>query len=157
MWSYEGKWVSEWVSDCSLTPTLKWWWGPLSWICIVLAHWKNSPQIDMSHNSDILSWFRANQSLFFLVNAACLAEKQKYQFYNFWFDPIWDRIHDLPHSHEHANHYITDGSVLISLWQKQDYRTYYHLLPIILYLSSSCCCRLIIHPITIAFIIRDIK
>ena len=44
---------------------------------IVLAHWNNSPQIDMSPHSDTLSWFRANQSLLFLLNAACLAEKQQ--------------------------------------------------------------------------------
>ena len=40
------------------------------------ANWNNSPQIDMSPHSDTLSWFRANKSLFFLHNAACLAEKQ---------------------------------------------------------------------------------
>jgi hypothetical protein len=32
----------------------------LSWIFIVLAHWNNSLQIDMSPHSDTLSWFRAN-------------------------------------------------------------------------------------------------
>jgi hypothetical protein len=30
----------------------------------------------MSHHSDTLFWSRANQSLLFLRNAACLAEKQ---------------------------------------------------------------------------------
>ena len=39
----------------------------LSWFCIVLAHWNNSPQICMSPHSDTLSWFRANQSLLFLL------------------------------------------------------------------------------------------
>jgi hypothetical protein len=34
----------------------------LNWILIVLAHWKNTPRIDMSTHSDILSWFRVNQS-----------------------------------------------------------------------------------------------
>jgi hypothetical protein len=48
----------------------------LSWIFIVLVHWNNSPQIDMSPHSDTLPWFRANQFLVFLLNAACLAEKQ---------------------------------------------------------------------------------
>ena len=48
----------------------------LSWIFIVLAHWNNSPQKDMSPHSNTLSWFRANQ-LLFLLNAACLAEKQQ--------------------------------------------------------------------------------
>jgi hypothetical protein len=32
--------------------------------------------LDMSLYSKILFWFRVNQSLFFLLNAACLAEKQ---------------------------------------------------------------------------------
>ena len=49
----------------------------LSWIFIVLAHWNNSPRIDMSPHSDTLSWFRANQSLIFLLNAVCLVEKQQ--------------------------------------------------------------------------------
>jgi len=43
----------------------------------VPAHLNNSPQIDMSLQSDTLSWFRTNQSLFFLLNAVCLAEKQQ--------------------------------------------------------------------------------
>jgi hypothetical protein len=42
----------------------------------MLVHWNNSPWIDMSHHSDTLSWFQGNQSLLFLINAACLAEKQ---------------------------------------------------------------------------------
>jgi hypothetical protein len=29
----------------------------LSWIFIVLAHWNNNPWIDMSHQSNTLSWF----------------------------------------------------------------------------------------------------
>jgi len=35
----------------------------LSWIFIVLAHWNNSPLIDMLPHSDTLSWIRANQSV----------------------------------------------------------------------------------------------
>jgi hypothetical protein len=31
----------------------------------------------MSHQSDTLSWFLANQSLLFLLNADCLAENQQ--------------------------------------------------------------------------------
>jgi hypothetical protein len=49
----------------------------LSWIFIVLAHWNNIPRIDMLPHSDTLSWFRANQSLLFLLIAAWLAEKQQ--------------------------------------------------------------------------------
>ena len=43
----------------------------LYWICIVLA-----PRKDMSPHSHTLSWFRANRSLLFLLNAASVAEKQ---------------------------------------------------------------------------------
>ena len=49
----------------------------LSWSLIVLGHWNNSPRVDMSLHSDTLSWIRANQSLLFLLNAVCLAEKQQ--------------------------------------------------------------------------------
>ena len=49
----------------------------LSLIFIVLAHWNNSLRADMSLHSDTLFWFRANQSLLFLLNVVCLAEKQQ--------------------------------------------------------------------------------
>jgi hypothetical protein len=49
----------------------------LSWMFIVLARWNNSSWIDMSPHSYTLSWFRANQSLLFLLNAAYLAKKQQ--------------------------------------------------------------------------------
>ena len=35
----------------------------------------NSPCVDMLLHTDTLFWFQANQSLLFLLNAACLAEK----------------------------------------------------------------------------------
>ena len=44
---------------------------------IVLAHWNNSPQVEMSPHSDTLFWFRVNQSFLLFLNAACLAEKQQ--------------------------------------------------------------------------------
>jgi hypothetical protein len=49
----------------------------LSWIFIVVAHWNNNHWIDMLPHSDTLSWFRANQSLLFLLNTAWLAKKQQ--------------------------------------------------------------------------------
>jgi len=54
----------------------------------VLAHWNNSPRVGMSLHSATWFWFRANQSLLLLLNAACLAEKQQIPFYSLWFDPI---------------------------------------------------------------------
>jgi hypothetical protein len=63
---------------------MRWWWGPictrptrLVGFFIVLAHWNNSPSIDMSLHWVTLFWFWANQSLLLLLNAACLAEKQQ--------------------------------------------------------------------------------
>jgi hypothetical protein len=47
----------------------------LSWIFIVLAHWNNSPRVDMSPESDTLCWFRINTFLLFILNAAYLSEK----------------------------------------------------------------------------------
>ena len=43
----------------------------LSCILIVLAHWNNSPRVDMSPHSETLPW------LHFLLYGACLAEKQQ--------------------------------------------------------------------------------
>ena len=95
----------EWVGDCCLMPAqryhgenklilMRWWWGPLCTrptplvgFFIVLAHWNNSPRVDMSPHLDTLSWFQTNKSLLFILNAACLAEK-KHQFNSLWFDPI---------------------------------------------------------------------
>ena len=63
---------------------MKWWWSPHCsrpirrvGFFIVLAHWNNSPRVDMSLHSDALFWFRADQSLLFILNAACLAQKQQ--------------------------------------------------------------------------------
>ena len=63
------------------------------WIFIVLAHWHNSPWIDMMPHSDTLFWFRDNKSLFCLLNAAWLAESNKYKFNSIWFYPIGGRTH----------------------------------------------------------------
>ena len=59
--------------------SMRWWWCLL---CsrpthLVLTNCDNSPQVNMSPHSDTLSRFRANQSLLFLLNAACWAEKQQ--------------------------------------------------------------------------------
>ena len=43
-----------------------------SWMFIVLGHWNKIMRVDMSIHSDTLFWFWANQSLLFLLNAACL-------------------------------------------------------------------------------------
>ena len=42
----------------------------------MLAHWNNSPQVDMSLLSGHNILIPSKQSLLFLLNAACLAEKQ---------------------------------------------------------------------------------
>ena len=49
---------------------------PTRWVGF-LSHWNNSPRIDMSLHSNTLFWLWANQSLLFLLNAACLAKKQQ--------------------------------------------------------------------------------
>jgi hypothetical protein len=88
-------------NEMMMRSTLYWTNTP-TWIFIGLAHhWNNCPRVDMLLHSDTLFWFRASQSLLFLLNAACLAEKQqlnKYQIYSLWIDPIRAQIQDLPHS-----------------------------------------------------------
>ena len=79
----------------------------LSWIFIVLAHWNNSPRIDTSLHSDTLSWFRANQSLLFLLNAAYLAEKLS-GLIRLGLEPMIYHTRS-----EHANHYTNHA---VSLW-----------------------------------------
>jgi len=42
----------------------------MSWNFKVLAHWNNSPRVDMSLHLNYLSWFRANMSLLLLLKAS---------------------------------------------------------------------------------------
>ena len=75
----------------------------------MLAHWNNSPRIDMSPHSDTLAWFRANQSLFFLLNAECLEEKQQIPILVFGLTQS-GREPTIYHTRgEHANHYTTNA------------------------------------------------
>ena len=123
-----------WVSNCCLAPIqlyhgenklmfneMKMTNTP-SWLFIVLAHWNNSPRVDMSPHSDTFSWFRANQSLLFLLNAASLVESNKYLFYSLCFhtrsglEPTIYRTRG-----EHANYYTMDA-VLLSLRCDKTYK-----------------------------------
>jgi hypothetical protein len=56
-------------------------------------HIKHTLRVDMSLPSNIFSWFRANQFLFFPLNVASLAEKQ-----HILILKSLDQIDDLPHS-----------------------------------------------------------
>ena len=51
-----------------------------------------------------------NKLLNLYKSVSLMQESNKYQFYSPWFDPIWARTHNLPHSmEEYANHYTTDA------------------------------------------------
>jgi hypothetical protein len=58
----------------------------------------------MSLHSDTLFWFRANQSLLFLLNAVCLADFIVFGLTRPGLEPTIYRNWD-----EHANHYTTDA------------------------------------------------
>ena len=80
----------------------------------MLAHWNNSPQIDMLLHSGTLFWFRANQSLLLLLNAACLAEKNtNFIVFGLTRPGFESTIYHTPG--QHANHYTTDA--VISLYK----------------------------------------
>jgi hypothetical protein len=81
----------------------------MSWIFMLLAHWNNSLRVDMSLHSDTLFWFRVIQSLLFLLNAACLVEKQ--QILILVFSLTRPRFEPMiyPTRGEHANRYATDA------------------------------------------------
>jgi hypothetical protein len=67
----------------------------------------------MSLHSDILFWFRANQSLLFLLNAACLAEKQANTIFIVFglTQPGLESTMFYRTRGEHANHYATDAVI----------------------------------------------
>ena len=63
---------------------MRWWWCPLcsrqthlSWIFVVLAHWSNSPWVDMSLHSDTICWFRANYTCSLHWYSLLVAQIQK--------------------------------------------------------------------------------
>ena len=65
----------------------------------------------MSLNSDTLSWFWANQSLFLLHNTMCLADGQQISILVFGFDKPGHKPGQKPgqtRTQTHAKHYITD-------------------------------------------------
>jgi hypothetical protein len=104
MWIVNGR---QTTNERRRTTDAKWWYK----LTLPLARWANNSQwVDMSLHSDTLFWFRANQSLLFLLNAAFLAEKQQITNVIFFcltrpqFVPTIYRTWG-----EHANHYATDA------------------------------------------------
>jgi hypothetical protein len=85
----------------------------------MLAYWNKSPRVEMSLHSDTLFWFRGNQSLLFLLNAACLAEKQQIPIvFGLTREKLLPMIYRT--RGEHANHYATD--VVYNLKKNLDIR-----------------------------------
>ena len=78
----------------------------LSWIFIVLDHWNNSLRVDMSLNSDTLSWFLANQSLLLFYKAVCLWKNSKYIVFGLTRLELEPTIHCI--WGEHTNQYTAD-------------------------------------------------
>ena len=103
-----------------------WWWGPLCTrptslvgFFIELAHWNNSPWVNMSPHLDTLFWFRANQTCSFslLINAF-LGRSNKYHFIVFGLTrPGLE--HTISHTRgDHTNHNTADEVV-----EEEDYYT----------------------------------
>ena len=80
-----------------------------SWMFIVLAHGNNSLWIDISPHPVTLSWFRANQSLIFLLSDVCLSEEStniNFIFFGLIRQGLEPRV--CLTRGEHVNHYTTD-------------------------------------------------
>ena len=93
---YDGKnkWYFNKMTEISLLYKSK--------IVIVLVHWNNNPQVDMSLHSNVLSWLRASLS-------ECVAEKQQIPiliFFGFTWSGLEPTFYHTPD--EIANHYTTD-------------------------------------------------
>jgi hypothetical protein len=110
---------------------MRWWWDPLYtrptrfvYTFIVLAHWNNSLRINMFSHPDIFSWFQANQSLLFLLNAGCLGEKQYISAYFIVFGltrpGLEPRIYQ---TWDNANHYTTDEPRIYQTWDNANHYT----------------------------------
>ena len=134
---------------------MRWWWDPLctrqttlSLIFIVLAHWNNSPRIEISPHSDTLSWFRANQSLIFLLNCYLLigeATNTNVKVFDMTRSGLEPTIY---HTRgEHANHYTTD--VVGSLWDSNTLKLWQWMKII---LTILCGCNWLIRFMTVHII-----
>ena len=106
-----------WDDDDDMMMFTLYWTNMQNWIFIVLAHWNNSLRVDMSQHSDTLTRFRANQSLFLLLNTACFAGKHTYQFFSLWFHPTGLEPTIYNTRRECDNHYIIDTIVLHMIWR----------------------------------------
>ena len=120
-----------WVSDCCLTTkweifqlyhgknklhSMRWLWFPFytrPTRCVgflVLAHWNNSPCVNMSLHSNTLSRFQVNKSLLFLLNVACGEATNTNLIVSYL---TWQRSNCT--TGEHINHCTTDA-VCHSIW-----------------------------------------
>ena len=70
-----------------------------NWIFIVLIHWNNSPQVDMSLHSDTFLWLWAKQSLLLPLSAEWWAENQQKRI---WQSLVWPHG-VLTHAPQHTN------------------------------------------------------
>jgi hypothetical protein len=73
------------------------WLSTLSWICIVLVDYDNSPQVDISLDSTLYTDPETtSRSLFLLLNVSYLAEKQHIHLctnFILWFDQTQSGYH----------------------------------------------------------------
>jgi hypothetical protein len=88
--------------------------GTQSWTFIVLAHWNNSPQVDISFHSGTVFWFRANQS-FSLSSYCCVLRGEATTIIVFGLTGPGLEHTIYSTRGEYANHYATDTVKILKI------------------------------------------
>jgi hypothetical protein len=75
--------------------------------------WNLAKYLVVTFHSDTitLSWIWAKQSLLLLLNASCLVEKNKYQFYSLWFKILFSHGGHLEYHTDFKNSNMFDDDI----------------------------------------------
>ena len=114
-WTSVGN-ISAYIVARTSYISMRWWWCQLCTRSVLLVRMYSCSSLKQQSmtcccSRTHYSWFKANQSLLLLLNAACLVEKQQLPvLFNIVFSLTWSGLEPSIYRMwgEHANHYTTD-------------------------------------------------